>query len=351
MHRLSPLRMPAGLQRRPRSVSKALLGSYLAGAIGSDGRYVPDESQILPSAPRPGMFYRRPKAKGSVNVSTIAKVAYGQSQTANGVVAIGLSSWNRHVRYTKSGYQAYEEYLPDGGPAYQAKYSTDPRAVEGSGNQYAVLWLPPTDPYGKPIWGLEPEDVFGSGGLPGPPGEQGKPGIPGSPGTPGASGTPGPAGPIGPAGPAGPRGQVGPQGERGQVGPPGSASEEAISAAVTAFLEKNPPKGAPGPQGPAGPPGASGQPGSIGPVGPIGPQGPAGPPGPAGAGGGSVSEGAIKEAVWQYMAKNPPPAGPQGPPGPAGPEGPSGSGGGGSKSEGTGFGVLAGLSLMSGLGS
>lgn len=242
-------------------------------------RFDPPANLVKDSYPEPGKFFR-PKDSNDINVSTIALRAYGQGNTANGVVAIANSTWNRsHVYYAKTGYAAYADHLTDGtGPQQERKYAAAPLSVHGSGTHWPTLWLPPLE--GRP----EPEEYFGWS----PPQEPGQ-------GIPGEQGIPGPMGPVGP------------------VGPPPTEAE--IYAAVTRYLAANPPP--PGPTGPSGEPGAPGAPGEMGPQGP----GPTNEqiaaavtqyfidnPPPAG----TVSDEAIHAAVIQYLADNPPAQGPQG---------------------------------------
>ena len=281
------------------------------------GRYDPPLDLVKTSYPEPGKFFR-PKDTNSINVATIALRTYGEENTANGVVAIANSTWNRsHIYYAKTGYAPYAPHLIDEtGPQQERKYGTAPLSVHGSGTHWPTYWLPPLD--GKP----EPEEYFGwtpptepgqgptgNTGPTGPQGSQGPAGNDGPPGPIGAPGQDGPAGAMGPMGPMGPQGDIGPQ------GPPGAGSGDAVP-------------GADGPPGPQGAPGQDGPAGAMGPMGPMGPQGPAGsgsgesipgptgemgpmgPMGPQGAIGptgspGNASQDAIAAAVQEYLENNP----------------------------------------------
>lgn len=271
--------------RYGRELIKRAMG--LGGDIGSDGRYLPEESEIRSSKPDYNTFYRGPKNK-TRTVSQIANVAATRAgekgQTANATVAMANSTWNQHIKYGSSGWTSYGIQ----GPQYLKKYAMDPRATVGTGNNYPVIWVvDPNDP-------KEPEEHFGLYPTPEPSPEPPAPPDP-------YQGPPGPMGPAGPAGPAGPKGAKGAKGAAGPagaMGPPGEATDEQINAAILAYLAEHPPPG--------------------GPMGPEGPMGPAGPPGEA-------TAEAINAAVFQYLTDNPPPAGPEGLPGPVGPAGPAGA--------------------------
>jgi len=273
-------------------------------------RFDPPLTLVKNTQPEPGKFFR-PNDQNAINVSTIALRAYGSGNTANGVVAIANSTWNRsHVYYADTGYGPYAEHLTDGkGPQQEKKYATPPLSVHGSGSHWPTLWLPPLD--GKP----EPEEYFGwepptdpGQGPTGNMGPQGAKGDKGDPGLPGAQGLPGLPGAIGQQGPQGD------QGPKGDQGLPGAGSGEYTPVPGAQGPQGNPglpgPQGQPGLPGPMGPPGAgSGEavPGPIGPPGQPGPMGPPGQPGiigPPGSGG-SVSQEAIEQAVADYMAAHP----------------------------------------------
>ena len=189
----------------------------------------------------------------------------------------------------------------------------------------------------------------GPAGPPGPPGPIGPPGPAGSAAQKGAPGMPGPAGSAGPAGPPGPQGSPGRAGAPGAAGPPGpagNASADVIKAAVDEYIRTHPPStgGPPGPAGPMGPPGAA----TIGPAGPPGPQG---PPGPIGAPGNATQEAitAAVDAYLRKNPPARGPAGPAGPPGPAGQSVTSGGGGGTGGGEGLfGLTILGGLARLVG---
>ena len=237
-----------------------------AGFGETTQRFNPPAALVKNSYPEPGKFFR-PKDANSINVATIALRAYKQGNTANGVVAIANSTWNRsHVYYAKTGYGPYAQHLTnETGPQQERRYSTDPLAQPGSGSHWPTLWLPPLD--GRP----EPEEYFGwvppsdpgqgETGEMGPVGQKGDKGDTGArgpigpigpagagdsvPGPMGAPGIPGPAGQRGPKGDTGARGSIGPAGASivGPIGPPGSpgnASQEAIATAVENYLETHP---------------------------------------------------------------------------------------------------------------
>lgn len=300
--------------------------------LGQTDRYSPTPDQIKSTAPRFNTFYR-PKKDRTIYVVQIANVARKAAglpadQTNETVEAIAASSWNKsHIKYAPTGYESYGIQ----GPQFNKRYSSDPLATVGSGNEYPVLWVTdPDDP-------KEPEDVYGTPVAPSPEpvppsapgtGPQGPPGraptsaeiqaevdqwlslhppAAGAPGQPGAAGQPGPpptaqtvqrevkiwstANPPAP----GQRGAKGDPGGPGPPGAPGDASEEAIAAAVTKHLELYPSS--------AGAPGARGE---------MGPQGLPGSP--------ATAEQIAKQVdVW--LTANPPPAGAPGQPGSSGGEG------------------------------
>lgn len=263
-------------------------------------RFDPPLNLVKNTQPEPGLFFR-PNDQNSINVSTIALRAYGSGNTANGVVAIANSTWNRsHVRYSTQGYEPYNT----DGPQQDRKYSTEPLSTYGSGTHWPTLWLPPLDNPVEPeeYFGWEPPTAPGQGptgnmGPAGPPGEQGAPGVPG---------------PSGPKGDQGDPGAVGPQGEMGPIGPPGSGSGESVPGPSGPPGQQGAP-GVPGPAGPRGeigpmgPPGAgSGEsvPGPAGEMGPMGPTGEMGPMGPVGSGG-TITQEQIAAAVEQYLLTHP----------------------------------------------
>jgi len=335
------------------------------GLTDEGTRYIPKASEILTANPKPGTFYQGRKG---IYPADVARVAYG-SDVKPGLLAMNSSTWNSHIRKAAAGWEAYKV----NGLQYEAQYAgaADPRAGFKSGKQYPITWVPGMHADGTPI---EPEEFFGKAtptpkpdepdqpvqpgqGPRGYPGPAGPPGPIGPAGPAGARGEPGLPGPVnttpGPAGPPGPQGGIGPGGQRGEPGPqgpPGNASQEAIKAAVDAYLKTNPPEASGGPPGPIGPAGPSGAPGQMGPSGPPGAQGPPGSAGPPGA----ATQEAITAAVNAYMNANPPPAGPQGPQGPEGPQGPAGQGttatggGGGGKDMGAG---LLGLGVLGAIAS
>lgn len=285
--------MPLHL-RMPRLYGEVLSLHGLDGGIGAGGRYIPDQSEILSRAPRPGTFYI---ARKGIYPWHVAKVAYkdnGTIGTYAGLRLMNASSWNGYIRKSKKGYENYPD-IPQGIQFYPKYNKQKPREPYGSGNDYPVVWVPPED-------GREPEQVF-DGDKPvvvGPPGPRGPAGPPGKAG---------PPGPIGPRGSTGQRGPAGPQGPRGQRGPPGSGAGESIPG-------PRGPTGPPGQRGPAGPRGQRGPPGSgagesiPGPRGPAGPRGSAGPPGQAGPPGRPPTEAEIRLAIEKYLEENPISVGP-----------------------------------------
>lgn len=294
-------------------------GPTFRGYGDPTNRFDPPAHLVKNKQPEAGLFFRPLNQNPNVLISTIALRVYGEGNTANGVVAIANSTWNQsHIRYAAKGFEPYGVQ----GPQQEKKYSTDPLSEFGSGTYYPTLWLPPLD---NPV---EPEEYFGW-----------SPAI--EPGT-------GPIGPVGPAGrpptaeeiaaavaewiaanplppgPIGPPGTTGEQGEQGIPGPAGeppsaaeiqaavtqyfvdnpppvgTVSDEAIHAAVQAYLQANPPS-----QGPQGIPGVPGPPGPD----PTDDQIQAAvslylqnnPPS-----GGSVSQADIAAAVAAYLQANPP---------------------------------------------
>ncbi len=292
----SPRRFPWSWQavgvKRPR-VDRYLLD-------GVDGTpYHPPLEQIKQTAPRFNTFYR-PDPSRSVTVSQVARVAAKAAGldpavwTSKTVKAIAAAAWNRHIRYTSKGWEAYGIE----GPEFQRRYSLDPLATVGSGSEYPVLWVPdPRNP-------VEPESLYQTTPTPPPSGA-------GIPGPRGEAGPPGPRGKVGPSG----AGIPGPRGEAGIPGPRGAAGSSGA--------------GIPGPRGEAGPPGPRGKVGPSG-AGIPGPRGEAGIPGPRGETGlpGQATESAIRVAVERFLSENPTAAGERGPrglPGIPGPRGETGA--------------------------
>ena len=120
-------------------------------------RYRPTPDQIKETQPEPGKFFR-PRDQNSATMATLSLRAYGSGNTANGVVAISNSTWNRsHIRYSAQGYGAYAQHLTNGtGLQKEKKYdSSDPLSVYNSGSHFPCFWIPPLD--GRP----EPEEFFG----------------------------------------------------------------------------------------------------------------------------------------------------------------------------------------------
>jgi hypothetical protein len=166
-------------------------GYAFAGAIdATSGRYVPDASEILTAAPKPGSFY---VPRSGIYPAKVADVAYGAADRKRGLLLMNASTWNDHVRRAAAGWEPYKVK----GLQFEAKYkATDPRSTYGSGTAFPVIWVPPLD-------GREPEAVIvspgpptikpGEGGAGIPPGGAPYPGAPTSP-------TPPPLPPIGPGG-------------------------------------------------------------------------------------------------------------------------------------------------------
>lgn len=120
-------------------------------------RYRPTPDQIKETGPTPGYFFR-PRDQNAATMATLSLRAYGEGNTANGVVAISNSTWNRsHIRYSSQGYGPYADHLIDGtGLQKEKKYdSSDPLSEYGSGSHFPCFWIPPLD--GRP----EPEEYFG----------------------------------------------------------------------------------------------------------------------------------------------------------------------------------------------
>ena len=138
-------------------------GPYEYGYIGDyadygqpTDRYVPTPDQIKETGPTPGYFFR-PRDQNTATMATLSLRAYGEGNTANGVVAISNSTWNRsHIRYSPQGYGPYAEHLIDGtGLQKERKYSLEPLSEYGSGTHFPTFWIPPLE--GRP----EPEEYFG----------------------------------------------------------------------------------------------------------------------------------------------------------------------------------------------
>jgi len=258
---------------------------------------IPTADQIT-ATPTQGKWYR---IKQGETYWGVAKKAYGTSNLKKGLLAMNAAQWNSHIKKGTAGWEAYGVEGMQAVPKYDS--FNNPKAGYGTGHDYPVNWVPPF-----PNW-EEPEQLYPvDPGFP-PPDDVVEPTEPGQgpPGPPGPMGPPGPIGPIGPIGPPGPTGApgeatdeainaavqawlqqhppaagpIGPMGPPGPPGPPGQATDEAINAAVQAWLQQHPP-----PAGPPGPQGIPGIPGMPGMPGPIGPPGPKGDPGPAGSGGG-----------------------------------------------------------------
>lgn len=129
---------------------------HFSGFGQPEDRYRPTPDQIDRTGPTPGRFYR-PNDQMDKTIATICLRAYGEGNTANGVVALANSTWNRsHIRLSSKGYEAYAQHLTDGtGPQKERKYDDqDPLSVYGSGTHYPCFWLPPLA--GRP----EPEEFF-----------------------------------------------------------------------------------------------------------------------------------------------------------------------------------------------
>ena len=110
-----------------------------AGAIdATSGRYVPDSSEILTSAPRPGAFYI---PRSGIYPIKVAEVAYGSANKKAGLLAMNASTWNDHVRRSTKGWEAYGV----AGLQFDPKYGTNPRSTYGSGTLFPVIWIPPLD--------------------------------------------------------------------------------------------------------------------------------------------------------------------------------------------------------------
>jgi len=110
-----------------------------AGAIdATSGRYVPDSSEILTSAPRPGTFYI---PRSGIYPIKVAEVAYGSANKKAGLLAMNASTWNDHVRRSTKGWEAYGV----AGLQFDPKYGTNPRSTYGSGTLFPVIWIPPLD--------------------------------------------------------------------------------------------------------------------------------------------------------------------------------------------------------------
>ena len=136
----------------------------LSGAIGTDGRYMPDAGEILATKPKFNTFYRSAKSRDNVTVWMIANAARKnegkpESYTKRTIAAMAAATWNKHIQYGTSGYAAYGI----SGPQYYRKYSTNPRAAVNSGGNYPVIWV--VDPDNP----MEPETFFGLVPIPTPP--------------------------------------------------------------------------------------------------------------------------------------------------------------------------------------
>ena len=259
-------RIPGGVLRLMRKHTRGPRFGYSGfGAYDEalDPRIIPTPNQIT-ETPKQGFWYRTTKDH---TIFWAAKQAYGADNVKAGLLKMNAASWNDHVRRKKTGWESYNVAGLQSTNEYSA---TLPHAPWGSGKAYPVLWIPPLD------GPTEPEEIFG------PKAEEPVLITPTPTPTPTPILTPnqGPIGPMGPMGPMGPAGQdgktgpigpMGPMGPAGPMGPPGQATDEAIKAAIKAWLAANPLES--GPMGPAGP---------MGPMGPAGPMGPMGPMGPAG---------------------------------------------------------------------
>ena len=122
-------------------------GFAFAGSIdATSGRYVPDASEILTSNPKPGSFYI---PRSGIYPAKVADVAYGAADRKRGLLAMNASTWNDHIRRAAAGWEPYKVK----GLQFEAKYSSDPRAVYGSGKLFPIVWVPLLD-------GREPEAVI-----------------------------------------------------------------------------------------------------------------------------------------------------------------------------------------------
>jgi len=287
--------------------------------FGQAERYIPTSEQIV-QVPSPGLWYRLKKGD---TYWAISKTAYGKANVKKGLMLMNDSSWNDYIDKKSKGWEAYGVKGLQATPDYSA---TNLRAPKGSGKDYPTVWIPPMD-------GKEPEDIYKPGI--GPVGPQGGRGEKGDPGPAGPPGRPPTTAEIAAAVTTYLQANPPPAGPRGPAGPPGQATEAAIKEAVEAIIAANPDRfrGPAGARGPIGPPGQATSEQITAAVieylkanpPPAGPRGPAGPPGPPG----EATEQAILDAINKYIAANPEkfrgPQGPQGPPGKSG----TGIGGGG----------------------
>jgi hypothetical protein len=258
----------------------------------TDPRKIPQSTQIA-TVPSPGLWYA---VKQSDNPWKVAKIAYGATDLKKGLLLMNKATWNDHISRASTGWEAYNvkglQFLP--------KYSSFfPHAPAGSGKEFPTVWIPPLD-------GKEPEAIF----LPN----------------------------IGPVGPQGPQGQPGETGIPGQAGQPGTPGQnvtlEQVSAAVQAFITKNPDLVRPGIDAvktavaaiiAATPDAFRGAAATLEQIAAaVAAYIKANPPQ-------GVSTDAINKAVSQWFAAHPSagsnapgPAGPAGPPGQPGPQGPPG---------------------------
>jgi hypothetical protein len=108
--------------------------------------YIPTQEQIS-DVPEFNSFFRAPKGSYPLvsRIATSARQNAGieeSSYTWKTIRAIAASPWNRsHIKYSKTGYENYNIE----GPQYTARYSLEPLAQPGSGNNFPVMWIPDPD--------------------------------------------------------------------------------------------------------------------------------------------------------------------------------------------------------------
>jgi len=109
--------------------------------------YIPTQEQIS-DIPAFNSFFRAPR-DSYILVSQIANSARKNSGYEGDrtyiwktIRAIAASPWNQsHIQYSDNGYENYNIE----GPQYSKRYSIEPLAQPGSGNEYPVLWIPDPD--------------------------------------------------------------------------------------------------------------------------------------------------------------------------------------------------------------
>ncbi len=121
--------------------------------------YIPSIEQIKSRQPTFNSFYRAPNdvTKYPAQIANAARQNEGMESryTYLTLKAMVESPWNHHMVYSNAGYENY----PFEGFQYARRYSMEPLAVAGSGNNYPVVWIPDPDNPMEPEQFFEPQVV------------------------------------------------------------------------------------------------------------------------------------------------------------------------------------------------